>query len=649
MFNYRTEYNVILNRSIHYTPTNFPVRVKSSIDKIIESQLWQYPNAIIEFKQYCMKVGLNYKLLNIFYNNIVSKYNITNKLSNERGVNRMKSIERYIKIDFPVSCYLDIGCLDGGITESIGKYFRLNKLQTHGVDVKSYENAGENNYDNITFTTYDGSKLPYTDDSFDLVTCLMVFHHIQECNITILIEEIYRILKPNGILILREHDAHTENDKKLLNLMHDFYDYVWLKKSDNDYIVCEENWDINYHTNDSLNYLFESIGFNIHTPANIYKSEKNPFMTYMCSYQKPGIEYKSKNIYRILPSEMKRMKYYRRTKEIKNVIHWGQRKLLLSEIEFLTLYLTDQESKKESKKEIYVIYAGSAPGTHILYLSQLFPQIHFELYDPREFSNKLKKSNMINTYVQYFTNETANLWKPEDHLDKNLLFISDIRTGDTETMEFDEIEERVKIDHQWQMNWYNIIKPKLSMFKFRLPYNSDAKTEYLDGEIYIQAYSPATSTETRLIVKENAKMKTYDNHIFEEQMFYFNTKERSLYYNNILYELQQSVKYGIRNNYDGAVEVCILERYILYNNSTIKLTTLRKQLCQMINNISQELSQTRNLLSEQPIKEKKRKELKRLKKDGFIPPHSKLNQTTFNIYIIPRYDYFKNLGYLDDW
>lgn len=38
----------------------------------------------------------------------------------------------------------------------------------------------------------------------------------------------------------------------------------------------------------------------------------------------------------------------------RSVIHWGQRKLLLSEIEFLTLYGEDG---------MWVVYAGAAPGT----------------------------------------------------------------------------------------------------------------------------------------------------------------------------------------------------------------------------------------------------------------------------------------------
>jgi hypothetical protein len=52
---------------------------------------------------------------------------------------------------------------------------------------------------------------------------------------------------------------------------------------------------------------------------------------------------------RILHDHCDREKYRRRKGELKTVIHWGQRKLLLSEIEFLT-NCGDQSS--------LVVYAG---------------------------------------------------------------------------------------------------------------------------------------------------------------------------------------------------------------------------------------------------------------------------------------------------
>ena len=56
-----------------------------------------------------------------------------------------------------------------------------------------------------------------------------------------------------------------------------------------------------------------------------------------------------------------RTPYARRQGEVKTVDHWGQRKLLFSEIEFLTLYGHLAKT---------VVYAGAAPGMHISFLSR---------------------------------------------------------------------------------------------------------------------------------------------------------------------------------------------------------------------------------------------------------------------------------------
>jgi hypothetical protein len=414
----------------------------------------------------------------------------------------------------------------------------------------------------------------YSDMCIDLLTCF------DTININI-IDESYRLLKKNGIFIILTNQISEEvvkyiNDKFIIGFQDENY-------------TC---------------YIFNNI------------NNKN-------------------TLYRKLPQNLKREKYYGRWKEFKNITHWGQRKLLLSEIEFLTIYSNGETTDKKK----YVIYVGAAPGTHIIYLSKLFPDVYFELYDPRDFNNKLSENNKIKTHQAFFTDEIANEWKSINHKDKDILFISDIRTGSSEFSE-EKFEACVKDDNFNQMKWYNIIKPIFTMFKFRLPYNSDNITEYLDGEIYLQAYAPATSTETRLMIGANASLKKYDDRTYEEQLFYFNKYERSLLYDNLLYDIVE--KNGIKNNYDNASEINIIQKYLEYINYA---GDYNKKIIQMIKAISRTLSNNRNLYSEQPINDKKREILIKLQKNNFVPLHIELNQKTFDIYVIPKYNYYKNLGY----
>ena len=279
------------------------------IEKIVENYLWKYPELLKEMQIYIRSMlvkpdsntilsnafefldNINfYKDIRIKFQDISKKYNIQNNLgSNERGENRIKSIEKHIlcKRQISPTCYLDIGCFDGSITKSIAKHFKLHKLQTHGVDILNYslDMNQPNYYNDITFTQYDGKILPYSDNSFDLITCLMMLHHINQENLCILLSEINRVMKPNGIVILREHNVTNVNDGHSLDIMHNFYDYVW-----ND-IGDTHQWKTNYKSHIEWSKLLLDNKFVPHVPANIYTgsseiNDRNPFMIYMCSYIK---------------------------------------------------------------------------------------------------------------------------------------------------------------------------------------------------------------------------------------------------------------------------------------------------------------------------------------------------------------------------
>ena len=81
---------------------------------------------------------------------------------------------------------------------------------------------------------------------------------------------------------------------------------------------------------------------------------------------------------RIIGKDWQREPYRRRKDDNKTVIHWGQRKLFFSELEFFLKFCPHDQGT--------VLYVGSAPGKHILALNYLFPDIHFILYDPASFN-----------------------------------------------------------------------------------------------------------------------------------------------------------------------------------------------------------------------------------------------------------------------
>jgi hypothetical protein len=198
----------------------------------------------------------------------------------------------------------------------------------------------------------------------------------------------------------------------------------------------------------------------------------------------------------------------------------GQRKLLMSEIDFLTQMLDNYD------QPAVMVYVGSAPGHHIHVLAQLFPRVKFILFDaephtiyidhartphwadsslalylrcaPRNdgaiitiMENGVMKRirrprkhyigddpdfSIINyanmryfIYEGYFTSEHAQRIK--DEVNGDIFLVSDIRTA-TGGVTGTTSEEDVMVNSMVQYLWHNIMSPVASLMKFRHVFKS---------------------------------------------------------------------------------------------------------------------------------------------------------------------------------
>jgi len=190
--------------------------------------------------------------------------------------------------------------------------------------------------------------------------------------------------------------------------------------------------------------------------------------------------------------------------------HLGQRKLLLSEIQFMTqLYNLNTDIK-------YCIYAGSAPGNKTHLLSKLFPDIKFILIDPNKFNlflvdkNKYHRSephrDIVHLYNGYSANVNLFMNKKEKNMTKSdkmdvinyikcsnckififedfmddkyaalfkllgpAAFISDIRSNSSGSEEKSPLDIDMYWNTSMMYNWMNILEPELSILKIRIPF-----------------------------------------------------------------------------------------------------------------------------------------------------------------------------------
>jgi len=244
--------------------------------------------------------------------------------------------------------------------------------------------------------------------------------------------------------------------------------------------------------------------------------------------------------------------------------HRGQTKLCAIELEAITMALKRHPDLK------YVLYAGAAPGEHIPFLAELFPALEFHLIDPAEFRVHHRFAEFPTTEERIicvrslFTKEIAKAWAPRA---AQTIFFSDIRSGDHNQ---DEFEREVWMNMQMQLEWWQIINPAASLFKFRLPYTdgaTESKCEYPDGKLLLQPCGPNTSTEGRLFVWAGAEMRKYDSISYENYYFWLNTVIRE--WASFDHGLPLTLVHGLCHCFDCSRVVQIFQDFVQSSDSPI--------------------------------------------------------------------------------
>lgn len=98
----------------------------------------------------------------------------------------------------PARKILDAGCGTGGMLLFLKKYG-----EAYGIDISSYAISLCKKRGLANMTVGSVEKLPYLSGFFDVVTCLDVLYHRQVKNDEKTLREIYRVLRPGGLLLIR--------------------------------------------------------------------------------------------------------------------------------------------------------------------------------------------------------------------------------------------------------------------------------------------------------------------------------------------------------------------------------------------------------------------------------------------------------------
>lgn len=293
-----------------------------------------------------------------------------------------------------------------------------------------------------------------------------------------------------------------------------------------------------------------------------------------------------KNFFRTIPKKYPIVPYKKYGQLKIGGCHWGQLKLLYSEIELLTIV-----SKHIPLKDCLIVYVGAAPADHNPVLCEMFPDSNWLLVDPAKFT--IKENKQVKIINGFYTDESyKEVLKIADG--KKIIYISDIR--------IEVIENKIWIDMINQQKWAFQVNPEFIMMKFRFPYlegddfdydfsdikdkiiitNKKTKTKnklYLRGDIFIQIAPKIRSGETRLITSKikyiNEKLKVkysgndlekfmlkyYDSLKYEGNFNYFNTVDRLNKFEYKDSKLLKEYLLGFDDSYDSVGCYYILYKY----------------------------------------------------------------------------------------
>jgi len=116
---------------------------------------------------------------------------------------------------------LELGCGSAFFTRIIAQSGENRNITAAEIDDVQYnKNMLINDLPNVKFISCGAQEIPSENNSFDVVFMFKSLHHVPQELMAAALEEIHRILKPNGLLYLSEPLFHGEYNE-VLRLFHD--------------------------------------------------------------------------------------------------------------------------------------------------------------------------------------------------------------------------------------------------------------------------------------------------------------------------------------------------------------------------------------------------------------------------------------------
>jgi ubiquinone/menaquinone biosynthesis C-methylase UbiE len=164
-------------------------------------------------------------------------------------------LNKYLNIENKSNIkYLDVACGNGSKTKLFSDKLGLVGKNVYGTDIDEWgPYKSEKSKLPIQFKLLENNKLDFADNEFDILSIFLALHHIPIDQLPGILNEFKRVLKPEGILIIIEHNILNDFDHLIVDIEHSLNSYIYDKKPDDTFT--------NYFNYMELDFVLNNYGF----------------------------------------------------------------------------------------------------------------------------------------------------------------------------------------------------------------------------------------------------------------------------------------------------------------------------------------------------------------------------------------------------
>jgi ubiquinone/menaquinone biosynthesis C-methylase UbiE len=221
---------------------------------------------LVKYIRKIFKLGIRYNIL------CSSKNGFSNKNHNWVSIKLADIIKSYYADKNSLSNIkiVDIGGGEGDVVLGIANACSIKLSNIYCVENKEAWTEKYKFNNKINYIFWDNKHIDIESNSVDVIILMVVLHHTSDNLMQTILTNVKRILKPGGMVIIKEHHMDSDLTKHLIDWEHHLYSLYNIDNNNITHFITEyvDSYVDNFKTMDYFDNLFDSNGFELVNKLN---------------------------------------------------------------------------------------------------------------------------------------------------------------------------------------------------------------------------------------------------------------------------------------------------------------------------------------------------------------------------------------------